>query len=64
MPEVIGARHAGIRVFGLSLITNKAVTDYDDHEVACHDEVLKVGLQRCEQMKSLILKMIEQISKS
>uniref|UniRef100_A0A672LW82 purine-nucleoside phosphorylase n=1 Tax=Sinocyclocheilus grahami TaxID=75366 RepID=A0A672LW82_SINGR len=44
--EVIVARHCGMRVFALSLITNKAVMDYDSEEKANHEEVLQTGKQR------------------
>lgn len=30
--EVITARHCDMKVFAFSLITNKCVTDYDNHE--------------------------------
>uniref|UniRef100_A0A672LSG1 purine-nucleoside phosphorylase n=1 Tax=Sinocyclocheilus grahami TaxID=75366 RepID=A0A672LSG1_SINGR len=40
--EVIVARHCGMRVFALSLITNKAVMDYDSEEKANHEEVLLI----------------------
>jgi purine-nucleoside phosphorylase len=39
-PEVVVARHAGMRVLGLSLISNLALPD---GEPANHDEVLAVG---------------------
>jgi purine-nucleoside phosphorylase len=38
VPEVLVARHAGVRVLGLSLVTNKATEDVD-HELT-HEEVL------------------------
>ena len=41
VPEVLVARHAGVRVLGFSLVTNKA-TDDIDHEVT-HEEVLAMG---------------------
>uniref|UniRef100_M3XGW4 Purine nucleoside phosphorylase n=1 Tax=Latimeria chalumnae TaxID=7897 RepID=M3XGW4_LATCH len=41
--EVIVARHCGMRIFALSLITNKAVMDYDSEERANHEEVLLAG---------------------
>lgn len=41
VPEVLVCRHAGARVLGFSLVTNKA-TDDMDHEVT-HEEVLAMG---------------------
>uniref|UniRef100_A0A8B9TQS3 purine-nucleoside phosphorylase n=1 Tax=Anas platyrhynchos TaxID=8839 RepID=A0A8B9TQS3_ANAPL len=37
VPEVIVARHCGLRVLGLSLITNTAATSYSSPEEACHE---------------------------
>ncbi len=43
VPEVIVARHAGLRVLGLSGITNVAIDDPDSVEEANHEEVLAAG---------------------
>lgn len=56
--EVIVARHCGMRVFALSLITNQAVMDYDSEEKANHEEVLQTGKQRAEQLEQLIFTMV------
>uniref|UniRef100_A0A663DVZ5 purine-nucleoside phosphorylase n=1 Tax=Aquila chrysaetos chrysaetos TaxID=223781 RepID=A0A663DVZ5_AQUCH len=45
VPEVIVARHCGLRVLGISLITNKAVMNYNSQEKANHEEVLAGELQ-------------------
>ena len=57
-PEVIVARHCSMRVFALSLITNKAVMDYDSEEKANHEEVLHIGKQRAEQLERLVSTMV------
>lgn len=59
--EVIVARHCGMRVFALSLITNLGVTDYDSEEKANHEEVLQAGKQRAEQMERLISSIVNRI---
>ncbi|KAG7266753.1 hypothetical protein CRUP_028731 [Coryphaenoides rupestris] len=59
--EVIVARHCGMRVFALSLITNRAVMDYDSVEKANHEEVLESGKQRAEQLERLISTMVMRI---
>lgn len=43
VPEVTVARHAGIRVLGISGITNVAILDPDEDREANHEEVLEAG---------------------
>lgn len=59
--EVIVARHCGMRVFALSLITNQAVMDYDSEEKANHEEVLETGKQRAVQLERLVSTMVTRI---
>jgi purine-nucleoside phosphorylase len=59
--EVIIARHAGIRVLTLSLVTNKAILDYETTEKANHLEVLETAKQRAEVLKSLVVNIIQKI---
>lgn len=61
VPEVIVARHCGLRVFGFSLITNKVVMDYNNLEKASHQEVLEAGkaaAQKLEQFVSILMESI------
>lgn len=59
--EVIVARHCGMRVFALSLITNQAVMSYDSEDKANHEEVLQTGKQRAQQLERLISTMVTRI---
>ncbi|KAJ7319153.1 hypothetical protein OS493_036666 [Desmophyllum pertusum] len=60
--EVVIARHAGIKVLGISLITNVAVMDYADNGPAAnHQEVLDVAKKRSECMKKLVSAVVEKI---
>lgn len=59
--EVIVARHCGMRVFALSLITNQVVMNYDSEERANHEEVLQVGRQRAAQLERLVSIMVTKI---
>jgi len=43
VPEVTVARHAGVRVLGVSGITNVAILDPDEEREANHEEVLEAG---------------------
>lgn len=54
VPEVIAARHAGMEVFALSLITN--TTNEDD--VVTHEEVLKAGEAAKEKMVGLFSQLV------
>ncbi|XP_019962000.1 purine nucleoside phosphorylase 6 [Paralichthys olivaceus] len=61
VPEVVVARHCGLRVLGLSLVTNIAVTDYDSHEKANHEEVLKTTQYRAQDLERLVTHIIAKI---
>lgn len=43
VPEVVVARHGGMRVLGFSTITNMAIDDPDSTKDVSHDEVLEMG---------------------
>eukprot|EP00118_Oscarella_pearsei_P025029 m.307348 g.307348 ORF g.307348 m.307348 type:complete len:289 (+) comp42176_c0_seq1:326-1192(+) len=59
-PEVVVARHCGLRVVGISLVTNKVVMP-DDPEGGAgvnHEEVLKIGKQRAADMQRLVKQLV------
>ncbi|NXL87905.1 PNPH phosphorylase, partial [Alectura lathami] len=58
VPEVIVARHCGLRVLGLSLITNRAVTSYGSQEQASHQDVLRVSAGRAEALRKLVVRLV------
>ncbi|NXK55435.1 PNPH phosphorylase, partial [Chauna torquata] len=64
VPEVIVARHCGLRVLGLSLITNKVATSYSSPEKANHEEVLRVSVVRAEALQKLVLHLIGKLGES
>ncbi|XP_062244983.1 purine nucleoside phosphorylase 6 [Platichthys flesus] len=61
VPEVVVARHCGLRVLGLSLVTNMTVTDYDSHEKANHKEVLETTRHRAKDLERLVSHLITKI---
>ncbi|XP_060932440.1 purine nucleoside phosphorylase 6 [Limanda limanda] len=61
VPEVVVARHCGMRVLGLSLVTNMTVTDYDSHEKANHEEVLQTTRHRAKDLEKLVSNLINKI---
>ncbi|XP_041048201.1 purine nucleoside phosphorylase 6 [Carcharodon carcharias] len=58
VPEVILARHCGMRVFGISLITNKVVMDYSSQAKTNHKEVLQTSRDRAEALQRLISNLV------
>jgi purine-nucleoside phosphorylase len=54
VPEVIVARHSGLRVLGFSGISNVAVDDPDAKEMANHEEVLAAGQTIVPKLMALI----------
>lgn len=61
MPEVVVARHCGLRVLGLSLITNKVVTDYDSDMTANHEDVLETTRICAQLLQELVSSLIGKI---
>lgn len=61
VPEVIVARHSGMRVFGISLITNQVVMDYNSRAKAEHQEVLKVAHDRAHALQALVAKVVQKM---
>lgn len=54
VPEVIVARHGGMRVLGFSGISNVAIDQIDVEAEASHEEVLQAGAQITPRMTKLI----------
>ena len=61
IPEVIVARHAGISVFGISVITNEAHDDYAEDYVNDGADVVEAANAAAAKMTALIGKMIENL---
>jgi len=61
VPEVMIARHCGIKCLSFSLISNKCVTDYDTNESANHEEVIETANRRQEDLKKFVLTLIPRI---
>jgi purine-nucleoside phosphorylase len=58
--EVIVARHAGVRVLGFSLITNKATDDVETG--ATHEEVIEMGRVGAERLVRLLDDLLPRIA--
>ncbi len=59
IPEVIAARHMGLRIFGISIITDSGVPG-EIVEIS-HDEVQKVAMKAEPKMTLIMQKLIESI---
>ena len=58
VPEVIVARHAGIPVFGMSVITNEAHDDYADDYENDGEDVVKAAAAAADKMSGIFREMI------
>nr|CDS34497.1 purine nucleoside phosphorylase [Hymenolepis microstoma] len=57
--EITIPKHSGMKVFVMSLITNKVVTSEDSDVQTNHEEVLATSAKRAETMKSFVERLVE-----
>lgn len=62
VPEVIVARHAGIPVFGMSVITNEAHDDYADDYENNGDDVVKAADAAADKLSLLFKELLKSIT--
>lgn len=60
VPEAVAARHCGMKVMGISCLTNMAAGMTDD--VINHEEVMETGAKVAEIFKELLRRIISRIS--
>ena len=63
IPEAIVARHMNMRVFGLSLITDKEVETIDEEKphILTHEEVLQAANQKAVLLQDVFLKFVQSL---
>ena len=61
IPEVIVARHSGIPVFGMSVITNEAHDDYAEDYVNDGDDVVRAANAAADKMSAIFERIIEEL---
>lgn len=61
VPAVIVARHAGIRVLGISTITNKSILDPNTEASLSHDEVLEMGRRVGPLLSALLIGILQRL---
>jgi purine-nucleoside phosphorylase len=59
VPEVIIARHGGLRVLGISGISNKA--NLDGTTITTHDEVLEAGKVLVPRLTTIVRSLLSEI---
>lgn len=62
--EVVVARHCGLRVFGLSLITNKVTKEYGTKEHVEHHGVLAVSQKRASALQRFLTELVGRLDSS
>jgi len=62
-PEVVVARHANMRVLGVSLISNMAIAEQDADTKASHQQVLEAGRKAAPRMGALIHNVLCHLTK-
>lgn len=58
VPEVIAAKHCGMKVLGLSLVTNKVIIEAHETQHANHQEVLEATKKAGKDVQDLVFKVI------
>jgi purine-nucleoside phosphorylase len=61
VPEVIVARHGGMRVLGISSITNKAILEPQPDDEVSHKEVLEIGQLIVPRLTNLLYGILPQL---
>lgn len=61
VPEAIAARHCGMEVLGMSMVTNACIMENDIEQKTDHQEVLETGKRQGESMCKLISKIVEKM---
>jgi purine-nucleoside phosphorylase len=61
VPTVIVAHHAGLRVLGISTITNKSILDPEEDASVSHEEVLETGKRIIPQLTALLSEPLPQL---
>jgi purine-nucleoside phosphorylase len=61
VPTVVVARHAGIRVIGISTITNQTILDPSVDATVSHEEVLETGKRIIPRLTTLLIGLLQQL---
>ena len=59
--QVVVAKHMGLKVLGLSLVTNVGIMEYETNQAPNHAEVLQVGRQRSQCVLDIVTAFIKEM---
>nr|CAH8869038.1 unnamed protein product [Trichobilharzia regenti]CAH8869042.1 unnamed protein product [Trichobilharzia regenti] len=62
VPEVLIARHCGMTVFAVSLVTNVCILDVESKAIANHEEVIAIAKKSADILQSWIKEIISNVS--
>lgn len=60
--QTIVAHHCGLKVLGISFVSNACIADYDSAEEPDHDHVVAVGKSREPVLTELVRRIIARIN--
>ncbi|XP_072172224.1 purine nucleoside phosphorylase-like [Diadema setosum] len=61
VPEVIAARHCGMRTLGMALVTNMVISDYHSGLKVSHEDVLEKSKWRAGVLQDIVMGVVEKI---
>ena len=59
VPEVLVARHCGLRVFGMSIITNEANHNVESVKINHGEDVVRIADQAADKMSQIFTRLLE-----
>jgi len=59
--EVIAARHCGLRVLAMSLVTDEGILELDTEQTVSHEAVLAVARKKSQVMESLVRNFLQKL---
>ncbi|XP_071495023.1 purine nucleoside phosphorylase-like [Diadema antillarum] len=61
VPEVLAARHCGMRALGMALVTDMVVSDYHSGMTVSHEDVLEISKWRAGVLQDIIMGVVERM---
>ena len=58
VPEIVAAKHCGMKILGLSLVTNKVIIGNEDTPAASHQEVMDAVRESGDNMERIVREFV------